>query len=66
MGTFTSVVAERNRVIYWETNGVADNLTQRGLKYLFRPSARTSQQAAGAVNITKDALAPLSRYQSTN
>jgi branched-chain amino acid transport system substrate-binding protein len=66
MGTFTSgvayatsAVAERNGVIYWETNGVADNLTQRGFKYLFRPSARTSQQAAGAVNITKDVLASM-------
>jgi branched-chain amino acid transport system substrate-binding protein len=66
MGTFTSgvayatsAVAERNGVIYWETNGVADNLTQRGFKYLFRPSARTSQQAGGAVNIIKDSLASL-------
>ena len=66
MGTFTSgvayatsVVAERNGVIYWETNAIADNLTQRGLKYLFRPSARSSQTGGGAVNITKDALAPL-------
>ncbi len=66
MGTFTSgvayattVVAERNGVVYWETNGTADNITQRGLKYVFRASSRMSSSAAGAVNITKDALAPM-------
>ena len=66
MGTFTSgvsyattAVAERNGVIYWESNAVADNITQRGFKYLFRSSMRTSQTAGGAVNITKDALAPM-------
>ncbi len=66
MGTFTSgvayattVVAERNGVIYWETNGTADNITQRGLKYVFRASSRMSSSAAGAVNMTKDALAPM-------
>ncbi len=66
MGTFasgiayaTTEVAERNEVIYWETNGTADNITQRGLKYVFRGSSRMSSSAAGAVNITKDALAPL-------
>ena len=66
MGTFSSgiayathAVAERNGVIYWETNGVADNLTQRGFKYLFRPSARTSQTAAGAVGMIKSSLAPM-------
>jgi branched-chain amino acid transport system substrate-binding protein len=66
MGTFssavafaTSQVAERNRVIYWETNGVADNLTQRGLKYFFRPSTRTSLLARTEVTMIKDGLAPI-------
>jgi branched-chain amino acid transport system substrate-binding protein len=66
MGTFTSAVAyattavaERNGVIFWVTNGVADNITQRGLKYTFRSSLRSSLCAAGAVNLTKDALAPM-------
>jgi branched-chain amino acid transport system substrate-binding protein len=66
MGTFTSGVAyatteiaERNGVLYWETNGTADNITQRGLKYTFRASSRMSQSAGGAVKITRDVLAPL-------
>jgi branched-chain amino acid transport system substrate-binding protein len=66
LGTFVSAIAyaasavtERNGVIFWVTNGGADNITQRGFKYLFRPSLRSSQVSAGAVNITKDALAPM-------
>lgn len=31
-----SAVAEKNKVIWWENSGVADNITQRGFKYLFR------------------------------
>jgi branched-chain amino acid transport system substrate-binding protein len=66
LGTFTSgvayattVVAERNGVLYYETNGTADNITQRGLKYTFRASSRMSQTADGVVKITKEVLAPL-------
>jgi len=55
MGTFSSVralsastVAERNKVIYWETGSVADNITGRGYQYLFRtqPEATKLAQAA--------------------
>ncbi len=66
MGTFTSgvayattAVAERNGVLYYETNGTADNITQRGLKYTFRASSRMSQTATSDVNFTKEVLAPL-------
>jgi branched-chain amino acid transport system substrate-binding protein len=31
-----SQVAERNKVIYWEQGAVADDITERGFKYLFR------------------------------
>lgn len=31
-----SAVAEKNKVIWWENSGVADNITERGFKYLFR------------------------------
>jgi branched-chain amino acid transport system substrate-binding protein len=43
LGTFSSVlsfaastVAEKNKVIYWETGSVAEKITERGYKYLFR------------------------------
>ncbi|HHU22800.1 MAG TPA: ABC transporter substrate-binding protein, partial [Clostridiales bacterium] len=31
-----SAVAEKNQTVWWENSGVADNITQRGFKYLFR------------------------------
>ncbi|MGI5936915.1 MAG: ABC transporter substrate-binding protein [Oscillospiraceae bacterium] len=31
-----SAVAEKYKVVWWENSGVADNITQRGFKYLFR------------------------------
>ncbi|WML39734.1 ABC transporter substrate-binding protein [Neobacillus sp. OS1-2] len=31
-----SQVAERNKVVYWEQGAVADDITSRGFKYLFR------------------------------
>lgn len=55
MGTFSSVrsfaastVAERNKVIYWETGSVADKITGRGYKYLFRNEAPASKLARAA------------------
>jgi branched-chain amino acid transport system substrate-binding protein len=55
----TTAVAERNGVFYWEATCTADNITQRGLKYVFRASSRMSSSAAGAVNFSKDVLAPM-------
>ncbi len=56
LGTFSSVlsfaastVAEKNKVIYWETGSVADKITERGYKYLFRfcpPATKLAQAAA--------------------
>ncbi len=55
MGTFSSVralaastVAERNKVIYWETGSVADNITGRGYQYLFRTQPEASKLARAA------------------
>lgn len=52
VGTFSSVraiaastVAERNRVIYWEVGSNADELTDRGYKYLFRTVYSSEIQA---------------------
>ncbi len=66
MGTFTSgvayattAVAERNNVLYFETNGTADNITQRGLKYTFRAGSRMSSTAASDVDMLKNILAPM-------
>jgi branched-chain amino acid transport system substrate-binding protein len=55
LGTFSSVrsfaastVAERNKVIYWETGSVADKITGRGYKYLFRTEPEASKLARAA------------------
>ncbi|NQU16159.1 MAG: ABC transporter substrate-binding protein [Desulfobacteraceae bacterium] len=55
IGTFSSVrsfaastVAERNKVIYWETGAVADKITGRGYKYLFRTQPQASKLARAA------------------
>lgn len=56
LGTFSSVlslaattVAEKNGVIFWETGAVADAITGRGYKYVFRnaPPASKLARAAG-------------------
>ncbi len=63
MGTYasaisvaTSEIAEKNNVFYWETNGTADTLTQRGLKYYYRTNSRTSSLSKGAVDLIKNGL----------
>ena len=55
IGTFSSVlsfaastVAEKNKVIYWETGAVADTITGRGYQYLFRNPAPASKLARAA------------------
>jgi branched-chain amino acid transport system substrate-binding protein len=54
-----SEVTERNRVVLWEEGAMADNLTQRRYKYLFRFCSRSSDSALQAVHLTKDGLAPI-------
>jgi branched-chain amino acid transport system substrate-binding protein len=54
-----SEVAERNGVVLWEEGSIANTLTERGYKYLFRTCTRSSDSAFQAVQLTKDGLAPL-------
>lgn len=39
-----STVAERHKIIFWEVSQGADELTERGYKYLFRTSATSSSE----------------------
>ena len=53
-----SEVAERNKVIYWEQGAIADPITERGFKYLFRTCARAGQFGIMAADFTKEVIAP--------
>jgi branched-chain amino acid transport system substrate-binding protein len=53
-----SEIAERNKVIYWEEGAVADNITARGFKYLFRTISMASDYGKMAANFTQDVIAP--------
>ena len=53
-----SEVAERNKVIYWEQGAIADNITARGFKYLFRTIPRASDFGGMAIDFVKDVVAP--------
>jgi branched-chain amino acid transport system substrate-binding protein len=53
LGTFSSprsyaasTIAEKNKVVYWETGSVGDDITKRGYKYIFRicPNAEDRDQ----------------------
>jgi branched-chain amino acid transport system substrate-binding protein len=55
LGTFSSprsyaasTIAEKNKVVYWETGSVGDDITKRGHKYTFRicPNAEDLAKAA--------------------
>lgn len=55
LGTFSSprsyaasTVAEKNKIIYWETGSVGDDITKRGYKYLFRICPNASDLAKAA------------------
>jgi len=53
-----SEVAERNKIIYWEEGAIADNITARGFKYLFRTISMASDVGKMAANFTKEVIAP--------
>jgi branched-chain amino acid transport system substrate-binding protein len=53
-----SEVAERNKVIYWEQGAIADPITERGFKYLFRTCPRAGQFGTMAVDFAKEVVAP--------
>ena len=55
LGTFSSprsyaasTIAEKNKIVYWETGSVGDDITKRGYKYTFRicPNAEDLAKAA--------------------
>ncbi len=53
-----SEVTERNKVIYWEEGAIADPITERGFKYLFRTCPRAGQFGTMAADFVKEVLAP--------
>jgi branched-chain amino acid transport system substrate-binding protein len=68
IGTFSSslsyvasAVAERHKAIYWEIGAIADAITERGFKYLFRTAPLASGHGILASNFSKEALAPILR-----
>jgi branched-chain amino acid transport system substrate-binding protein len=50
-------VAEKNRVIYWDTGTVADSIVERGFDYLFRVCAPASGFGIMAANFTSEVVA---------
>lgn len=65
LGSFSSAivstaapVAERNRIIYWETNAVLTDLTNRGYKYLFRTVAPASFSGGDSATFVARYIAP--------
>ena len=53
-----SEVAERNKVIYWEATAIADAITERGFKYIFRSLPRASDFGIMAVDTVHQLIAP--------
>ena len=53
-----SAVAERERIIFWENHGVADNITRRGFKYLFKTNINATGPGGGASTFAAQYLAP--------
>ena len=53
-----SQVAERNRVVYFEQGAVANDITSRGFKYLFRFIYPASELGGGAAKFMLETVAP--------
>lgn len=53
-----SAVAERNQIIFWENHGVADEITRRGFKYLFKTNINATGTGGGASTFAAKYLAP--------
>jgi branched-chain amino acid transport system substrate-binding protein len=65
IGSFSSSIsfaasakANQHKVIYFETGGIADNITQRGLKYLFRTCAPGRKWGEGQAELALNVIAP--------
>jgi len=53
-----SEVAERNKVVYYEQGAIADPITARGFKHLFRFCAKAGEFGILAANFANDVIAP--------
>jgi branched-chain amino acid transport system substrate-binding protein len=53
-----SAVTEENKKIFWETGAIADNITQRNFKYLFRTCTQASDFGYAAADFIMKKLAP--------
>ena len=53
-----SAVAERHRVVYWEVIGAADQITERGFRYLFAVAQNTSSYGGTAAEYAASVVAP--------
>lgn len=53
-----SQVAERNKVVYWEQGAVADDITSRGFKYLFRLIYTASDLGRASADFIVSEVAP--------
>lgn len=53
-----SNVTEKHKVIFWEVNAIADELTQRGFKYYFRANVKSTDYGLAAVPFLFDFIAP--------
>ncbi|MCL5045709.1 MAG: ABC transporter substrate-binding protein [Actinobacteria bacterium] len=65
IGTYSSTlsyaateVAERNGIIYWELGAVADDITSRGYKYLFRVAPRAREYGSIGATYAATVVAP--------
>jgi branched-chain amino acid transport system substrate-binding protein len=53
-----TAVAERYKVVYWESNAVVTDLTKRGFKYLFRTVAPASSSGGDSASFAAEYIAP--------
>ena len=54
-----SAVTERNGVVLWEVHGIADAITSRGFKYLFRYSDLASRRGKIANDFILNVISPM-------
>ena len=52
-----SAVAERKKVFYWEVEGISDDITNRGFKYIFRPTFCAEYMAKQMMGFVNDVVA---------
>jgi branched-chain amino acid transport system substrate-binding protein len=58
VGFAASQVAERNKVIFWEQGAVADDITSRNFKYLFRIVYRATEFGRSAADYLVNSVIP--------